>query len=172
MTKAFLIGAGATNAEYGNAPLSNNFLKILRDKQDPLFDSIYEVVKDRVEGQDGLVKENIEDLMIMANEPGFPETYKTQFIASLHRAIYKLLTSETKSTEPFTKEYVTNTELKNPTLFYKMMRNSRLDERDFFITLNYDLYLDREVLLRQRKIDYGIKKEFVNWLYDISGVPF
>jgi len=152
MTKAFLIGAGATKAQYDTAPLCNDFFQRLSEKNNKLFNFLKNAVKSHINRD--IEKLNIEYVMKLYDN--FPETLKTQFMVSIYRAIYDLLAQTTGSLERDIRSAMQRANTTYVTQFQTLLLDPRIDETDFFMTLNYDLYLDREVLTIQKKIDYGI----------------
>jgi len=152
MTKAFLIGAGATKAQYATAPLCNDFFQRLSEKNNKLFNFLKNAVKTHINRD--IEKLNIEYVMKLYDS--FPETLKTQFMVSIYRAIYDLLAKTTGSLEGEIRTAMQRANVLYVTHFQTLLLDPRIDETDFFMTLNYDLYLDREVLTIEKKIDYGI----------------
>ena len=166
MARAFLIGAGATKAQYNEAPLSSNFFEILSDKNKQLFDEIASTMKQYIDKKLSLC--NVEDLVILAYE--VPLSHRTSFLSCIYKAIYQLLAKSTKSNEEYMDEYINKSTVEPPTLFYTLLNDTRLTEEDFFMTLNYDLYLDREIFAIRREIDYGLNSEYIESKKDIQVV--
>ena len=156
MTKAFLIGAGATRAEYEKAPLSADFFKQLKNRHGDLFRHIKATIEQHI--STSLEESNVEEVMISSYN--FPQSIKTAFLESLYMAINILIAEPTNSHATFINEYLSGRLRYKPTLFKTLLTDNRLDKNDFFMALNYDLYLDREILYIQNKIDYGIGNEF------------
>ena len=157
MTRAFLIGAGATKAQYDNAPLSYDFFNKLRSNYNPFFSAINQSISKYIKNMGPLEKLNVEDVMKLSYD--FPDVNRTSFLDSLHSSIYRLLVNSTQSDPGYFQSYVKGEQLTHPTLFLNLLNDSSLNKEDFFMTLNYDLYLDREILYRQQKINYGITKD-------------
>ena len=166
MARAFLIGAGATKAQYNEAPLSSNFFEILSDKNKQLFDEIASTMKQYIDKKLSLC--NVEDLVVLAYD--IPVSYQTSFLNCIYKAIYELLAKSTKSNIEYMKEYIYPSTVEPSTLFYTLLNDNRLNEEDFFMTLNYDLYLDREILSIKREIDYGLNSEYIESMKDIQVV--
>ncbi|OQX56565.1 MAG: hypothetical protein B5M53_00750 [Candidatus Cloacimonas sp. 4484_209] len=59
MSRAFLIGAGATKAEYRDAPLSKNFFKFVGRQDKELFKAIKDTIEPHI--SQPLQKSNVED---------------------------------------------------------------------------------------------------------------
>lgn len=161
MSRAFLLGAGVTKAAYPNAPLSNDFFAILRAQHLRLYEDVqksitryhYEIAK--------LYEANIEAIMELSYQ--FDQSAQNFFLSSIYTAIYELLAAETESTAEIIKPYLFGNTGLQQRLLKTLLKDHRLKDDDFFITLNYDLYLDREVMqvLNQKSINYGIKKDFL-----------
>lgn len=146
MRRAFLIGAGATKAQYPEAPLANDFFRRLYTKSRPLFEEIGRSV-----GATDLIHKNIEDVMKSVEK--LDEPYQKGFQYSLYKAIALLLTETTKSTRSdIERSWSKAAEL---TTFKAMILSESLQPNDIFLTLNYDLYLDREIISRFGKVYYG-----------------
>lgn len=158
MAKAFLIGAGATKAEYRKAPLSDNFFKLLKDNKKDLYASIKNTIERHTEKI--LIESNIEDVMKKSYE--FDKSVRLSFLENLYSAIYELLAQTTESTEEDINNAIAGKPRTPATLFKTLLNDDRLNKNDFFMTLNYDLYLDREILFIQKNIDYGITDEYIN----------
>jgi len=159
MSRAFLIGAGATRAQYEKAPLSVDFFDKVSEKNGPLYDSIREAIFPFFKKHQDIRLLNVEDVMVLSEK--FPISVQTSFLDSIYTSIYELLAEETQSTSEFIEKYCSNEIRMEPTLFKTLLNDPRMSEDDFFITLNYDLYLDREVYAFQNHIDYGIDKEII-----------
>ncbi len=153
MTKAFLIGAGATRAEYPDAPLTSDFFKLLEIHDHRLYRAIEQIILPHL-NLDALRDSNIEDVMKLAEE--FSPSVKNSFLREVYLAIYELLAENTGSTEASVLSALNKTSRLPGTLFHTLVNDHRLNEQDFFMTLNYDLYLDKEILRMQGTIDYGI----------------
>ncbi|MFA5795116.1 MAG: hypothetical protein WC980_08670 [Candidatus Brocadiia bacterium] len=167
MSRAFLIGAGATRAEYPGAPLSDDFLKLLGGRNPALYQRIKESVIPHIGGEKQLYDANIEDLMDISYK--FPKEVQNTLLDSVHSAIYELLADTTQSDVAYIHNYINGNVIREPSLFKTLLLDGRLNKDDFFMTLNYDLYLDREVLLiNNGRIDYGIRDEFKLFDNDIS----
>jgi len=166
MVRAFLIGAGATRAQYEKAPLNHDFFKLLIRKNKILYEHIADFVEPHLEkiipppAFPSLFKVSVEDVMELSYN--FPESIRTAFLESLYTTIYELLAETTQSDETTIKSIeIGNTTKRGPTLFKTLLNQSRLKDEDFFMTLNYDLYLDREILSAQGNIDYGVSSELL-----------
>jgi hypothetical protein len=158
MARAFLIGAGATKAQYDNAPLSADFFKILMDTDPVLYEHIKDVIRSIPGGE--LSERNIEKLIVQADE--LPISNKNKFYECIYQAIYQLIAKQTDSTEKLMQQYLNPNKTYPPTLFKTLLDDHRLNDDDFFMTLNYDLYLDREIIKVHKKINYGIGDEMIN----------
>ncbi len=160
MSRAFLIGAGATKAQYQNSPLSDDFFLLLDNKEHSLYQHISDTISKHLNlGPHPLNKLNVEEVMIASED--FPPAIKTNFQDSLMTAIYLLLAKETKSEEKEILNALTENVIDKPTIFNTLLRQKQLDPSDFFMTLNYDLYLDREILSLMKCIDYGINETHI-----------
>ena len=160
MSRAFLVGAGATKAQYQNSPLSDDFFLLLDNKEHPLYQHISDTISKHLNlGPNPLNKLNIEEVMIASEI--FPPAIKTSFQDTVMTAIYSLLAKETKSTENDMDKALNETVLDKPTIFNTLLRQEQLNQSDFFMTLNYDLFLDREILSLTKCIDYGIDDRFL-----------
>lgn len=166
MSRAFLIGAGATKAQYTAAPLCKNFFsRLAGGNTKSLFSHLDEITepyrKDHL-GSKSLVKLNVEDVMKIFHE-FFSGPVKDSFLITLYQAIHQLLGPTTNSTKEYFNHYIKGQATAPPTTFKTLLENKKLNKKDFFMTLNYDLYLDREIFLykNQRKIDYGIIKQLI-----------
>lgn len=162
MTRAFLIGAGATRAQYPIAPLNDDFFTKLTDVNHPEWNKIYADLKKNIEPHLGtsLIDSNVEEVMMMSYQ--FPISIRKSFLASLYSAIYYLLAEPTES-DTSSMNSLIHTMRTPKTIFKTLLDDDRLKEEDFFMTLNYDLYLDREILyILENKIDYGISEEFLD----------
>ena len=131
MTKAFLIGAGATKAQYDTAPLCNNFFQRLSEKNDKLF----KFLKNSVKSYANRDIENLNIEYVMKLYDKFPETLKTQFMVSIYRAIYDLLAKTTESLEVNIKTAMQRANPTYVTQFQTLLLDPRIDENDFFMTL-------------------------------------
>ena len=158
MTKAFLIGAGATRAQYSEAPLSADFFEKLREGNRPLFNHINQTLEDHI--PNSLIESNVEDIMILSYN--FPQSIKTSFLESLFTAIDILISIPTKSNIGNMRQYLNSESRNPPTIFKTLLTDARLNKNDFFMTLNYDLCLDREILNEQGEIDYGLDKGYLS----------
>jgi len=152
MVRAFLIGAGATRAQFPSAPLSKDFLEKISEVNGPLFDAIRKVASSLV-GSD-IRKWDIEDLMFLSYS--LEKSHRDLFLANLYSAIWEVLTKTTFDED--IRLYPKGSE----TIFKRLLCDERLSPEDFFMSLNYDLYLDREIYSIQQSIDYGIDKNFIN----------
>lgn len=166
MTRAFLIGAGATRAQYQTSPLTHDFFNLLKIYRGDLYNSIVNTIKPYLPNRYGSnEKKSLNGLnveYVMDSSEKFPISNKKSFLITLYLAIYELLAKPTESTKEDIKSAINGDITKAPTLFKTLINDERLSNEDFFMTLNYDLYLDREILSTQGKIDYGIKKEFLH----------
>jgi hypothetical protein len=153
MTRAFLIGAGATKSQYNRAPLNNDFFTLIRFEK-KLYSALSNTIQPYL--KEDLKKTNVEDVMIKSYE--FPSSVRNSFLENLHLAIYNLLA------EPTDSDLNHYDRQKPATLFKTLLNDERLDKSDFFMTLNYDLYLDREVYSVLKKIDYGLKPSLIHWI--------
>jgi hypothetical protein len=159
MSRAFLIGAGATRSQYIYAPLSGDFFEMLHQFNGTLFDKISNEIKPYFGDRD-LRRMNVEDVMIASNE--FSLSNRMSFLEVIYIAIYELLAERTESTIDKMSNAMILTRSRGPSIFKTMIGDSRLSNDDFFITLNYDLYLDREILLNCGGVDYGFEKPHKN----------
>ena len=158
------LGAGATRAQYDKAPLCDNFFRLLKTRSKDLFshlETITEPYRTDYFGSKGLESLNVEDVMKKFHE--FSGPIRSSFLTTLFQAIYQLLGPTTNSSRRYSLDYINGQTLDPPTTFHTLLENPKLNEKDFFMTLNYDLYLDREIFLykNQRKIDYGFHKHFI-----------
>lgn len=158
MVKSFLIGAGATRAQYSNAPLNSDFFKQLNIQDHHRYKAIESTIKPHI--NDSLENLDIEQVMTLSYE--FPISVKTAFFESIYQAIYELLVNSTNSDESYIQSAHRGQIRTHPTLFKVLLNDPRLNKEDFFMTLNYDLYLDREVLAVNGFVDYGITKEMMH----------
>lgn len=153
MVRAFLIGAGATKAEFPNAPLSNDFFKKILNVNRPLYASLDRIFNPYIKRK--LVNANIEDMMILCYND-FSDSQRESILANIYLAISEIL-----SRFSFTGS-ITSPNRGPETSFKTLLRDSRISQQDFFITLNYDLYLDREIYTKLRGVDYGIDRKFIS----------
>jgi hypothetical protein len=151
MRRAFLFGAGATKAQFPNAPLSNDFFEKVHEVNGLLFDAIRSVITPYISGD--LRKMNIEEIMIRTLK--LPLSQKRQLISNIHNAISIVLNKNTLIGD------IRQSYNGPETLFKTLLNDERLSEDDIFLTLNYDLYLDREIYSLNNKIDYGLNEEFI-----------
>ena len=150
MVRAFLIGAGATRAQYDKAPLSADFLKLLSEHHPQLFLDIKATIKKYLSEE--LQNKDIEQVVRLANKLSGSDNLR--FSVNLFSAISHLLVSTTGSDRRSMQLCTAgNTNVK--TTFHTLLLDKRLKDDDFFITLNYDLYLDREILSIGKGVDYG-----------------
>jgi hypothetical protein len=159
MSRAFLIGAGATKARYPDAPLSDNFLDKLRVKHQGLFNTIGKAIKDIVSRWNQLSGVNIEEVMKLSYE--LQPSYRDALLQSLYSAIYELLAETTGSDETYIYNYLNRRITTEPPLLRTLLINKQLTPDDFFMTLNYDLYLDREMLSVNQSINYGLTDDYI-----------
>jgi len=159
MVRAFLIGAGATRAQYPGAPLSTNFMTRLRDDDDQLFKHIERIVNINIEPHK-LIDLDLE--MLMGMSYNFPSSIKDDLLESLHLAIYKLLSIATGIDDSGIYVAISAKKHRPPTRFKRLLSDNRLSTKDFFMTLNYDLDLDCEIIRMQNSIDYGIPDNMVS----------
>lgn len=169
MARAFLIGAGATRAQYPKAPLSADFLQRLRDENATIYSELAECAKDislnERYGQkfDEL---NIEELVQMCQD--LDPSVKNTFFDCLYKALYLLLAESTESTTDHIRSYIENGNIFGVgvrPLFFNLLNDPDFDPaKDFFITLNYDLCLEREILAMRRELFFGDGK----WLHGID----
>ncbi len=150
MSKAFLIGAGATRAQY-HAPLSDDFFKLLYTSNRDLFDGIARFIGPYEKNK--LFDLNVESLMIRSFD--FPKPVRVSLTDSLYTAIYEVLAERTERTTEQMIGYLGGRLRKPTTLFKTLLFDDRLQETDCFLTLNYDLYLDRKMLATHKTINYG-----------------
>jgi len=155
MVRAFLIGAGATRAAYPKSPLCNDFFYRLNRDFPNIFNPLESTLRPHLQGQ-SLLHLNVEDVMKIFRD--FPSSIKTVYNQTLYTAIYKLIAEPTDSTEGYLDLFLKGEILEHPKLFNTLLRTGNLNVNDFFMTLNYDFYLDREILLYHGSIDYGIPK--------------
>lgn len=147
MVRAFLFGAGATKAQYKNSPLNNDFFKILWTVDKRLCKQINKDIKLEY----GLDESNLEDIINYSES--LPQSNQKALFYNIYLAIHKLLVKETKSNESDIINAINvGGEL---TTFKNLLIDSRISPKDFFMTLNYDLYLDREILSNFGTISYG-----------------
>lgn len=158
MVRAFLIGAGATRAQYQTAPLNSDFFRILCDSHLNIYTKISKDIKKYI-GDIPLLNISLENVMNLSSS--FPKSIKNSFIQLIHLSIYRLLSDSTNSTPHAIKAALNESSEGIPTLFNTLINDDRLNEEDFFLTLNYDLYLDIEVLSHKKLIDYGLRQEIV-----------
>src|SRR3989338_6777916 len=159
MVRAFLIGAGATRAQYPGAPLSTNFMTRLRDDDDQLFKHIERIVNINIEPHK-LIDLDLE--MLMGMSYNFPSSIKDDLLESLHLAIYKLLSIATGIDDSGIYVAISAKKHRPPTRFKRLLSDNRLSTKDFFMTLNYDLDLDCEIIRMQNSIDYGIPDNMIH----------
>lgn len=157
MAKAFLFGAGATRAQYKDAPLSSDFFLKLAKHGGNYFNHINSVLQTYLKGP--LRDQNVEEIMIMSET--LPLSAQNSFLESLYSSIHDLLVSQTESDRNSIVDSINGTFRRPQTRFKTLLLDPRLNENDFFVTLNYDLYIDREVLSNQKEIDYGIDNNFL-----------
>lgn len=157
MIRAFLIGAGATRAQYETAPLNSDFFRLLDGRYPHIYNKISKNIKKYI-GDIPLSNISLENVMNLSNS--FPQSIKNSFIQLIHLSIYKLISDSTNSTPNAIQDALNEASEGMPTLFNTLLNeDNRLNEEDFFLTLNYDLYLDIEVLSHKKFINYGIRKE-------------
>ena len=158
MVRAFLIGAGATRAQYDTAPLNSDFFMKLDSSLPHIYNKITKDIKKYI-GEIPLSTTNIEKVMQLSDS--FPSSIKNSFMQLIHVSIYELIADSTNSTSSAISDALNEKSRQIPTLFNTLLNDTRLNDEDFFLTLNYDLYLDIEVLSHKKFIDYGIRKERV-----------
>ena len=151
MARAFLIGAGATRAQYLHAPLTSDFFRKLYDRNLDIFKSINNNLPSHLKEEKPLLEMDIEQVMKLSYD--FDESIRNSFIQEIYLSIYGLLAVTTESTESDINYAISGALRGLPTLFNKLLNEPRLNDEDFFMTLNYDLYLDREILYHQKSID-------------------
>ena len=152
MVKAFLIGAGATRAQFSEAPLTEDFFLKLRTHSPEVYSAFENILQPYI--NDELRNQNIEKIMLLSYE--FPESHKQPFLSNVFLAIHNLIVKTTFN-KPFTENRI------GPdSLFKTLLNDKRLHFDDFFMTLNYDLYLDREIYSVLHNIDYGILGKYIN----------
>jgi len=151
MVRAFLFGAGATKSQYDDAPVCADFFDKLRVANHELFSHLYTTVTPHIKGS--FLKTNVEDVMNLMSS--LPHSIQLSFLESVHQAIYILLVSSTKSDIGAINAAKAGQDFAGPTLMKTLLTDKRLNTYDFFMTLNYDLYLYRELLVMQNYIDYG-----------------
>ena len=155
MTKAFLLGAGATKAQYPSTPINKDFFSYLRSQKEDLYMSIENAIHSKKE----LEKRDLEDVMSEVEQ--YPESNQQLIKEALFNGLYILLGELTNSTEKYMDDYRLNLLKPQPqTIFKNLIINQKLNEKDFFMTLNYDLCLDMEIYKELGMVDYGIN-EFV-----------
>lgn len=158
MKRAFLLGAGATCAQYPDAPVCQNFFEKLDNVNDKLHDELQNVIQPYT-NNNPLRKLNVEYLMELYDK--FPKSLQKKYSISLFSAIHQVLVKQTESREEDIKRHMQ--ELQTPTtLLNTLLQDDRLNENDFFMTLNYDLYLDREILAVNDNINYGIPLDMID----------
>ena len=98
----------------------------------------------------------------MAEETG--KSQKETLTMSIYNGIFNLLGKLTDNFSTNIDYYLTNgAPGKPPTLFKSLLKFS--EEKDFFMTLNYDLVLDWEIISTFGFIDYGINEIFTRKNY-------
>jgi hypothetical protein len=97
---------------------------------------------------------NIEAIMEISD---YPIPTRTLLNETIYQAIYDLLAKKTESLDGHIRNSMNGTVV-GQTAFKNLLCDHRLQPTDFFITLNYDLYLDREVLTANSQIDLGLSK--------------
>ena len=93
--------------------------------------------------------------------------YSLNFKEAINSSIYHLIGRTTFSDMKSMESYLHGISLmrpspyspQSPTLFNTLLKV--LSPDDFFMTLNYDLVLDKEILLKMNGIDYGLEKEYM-----------
>jgi hypothetical protein len=155
MSRAFLIGAGATQAQYKHAPLCKNFFQKMKDLIPDHFSTMNKAIGSYIPSK--LEKSNVEDVMKLVSN--IQSSNRVAFLYSLHLAISMLLAPETKSNRDYMLDYINGEITSPPTHFRTLLATGELNKDDFFLTLNYDLYLDREILYELDKINYGFLKD-------------
>ena len=75
MTRAFLIGAGATKAQYDRAPLNDNFFNLIKPEK-KIFAALNNTIRPYLDRE--LIKTNVEDVMIKSYK--FPPSIRTSFL--------------------------------------------------------------------------------------------
>ena len=153
MTRAFLIGAGATRAQYPQAPLNSDFFAKLNAMHPDLYKSIDDNLPTHIKKKP-LLEMNIEQIMNLPYDLG--KSIRNSFVRAVYLSIYELLAEMTNSRKIDINHAIRGELIRFPTLFNHLINDSRLNDEDFFMTLNYDLYLDREVVHHQKSIDYGV----------------
>lgn len=98
----------------------------------------------------------------MISSYDFTQSHKTLLFENIYKSIFELLSESTESNINLMESYIDGRYQRPQTLFKTLLNDPRLNKNDFFITLNYDLYIDREVYAFQNKINYGIPKKFIN----------
>lgn len=152
MVRAFILGAGATRADYPNAPLDADFFQKLRsfrgDLEGALEEELSELRPDYREG--GLEK-------ILMEIETFSDSRQRYLRENIYKGMYSLIAQNTDSDSGFDNTF--NNQKK--TTSHKILV-SKCSDSDFFITLNYDLSLDMAVwedrasyTARHSYIDYG-----------------
>ena len=160
MNRAFLIGAGATKAEYKNAPVCIGFFKNLKIVNPRLYSS-FENIINQTNSISVKSLEMIDVEYLMKSVYQFPPVWKNKFLMLINRAIYDLLAKETHSRLEDINSALKRDDNKDSTLLKLLVIDGRLNDDDFFMTLNYDSYLDREVLSSVGNIDYGIDQKYL-----------
>lgn len=152
MVKAFILGAGATCADFPNAPLDSNFFKLMNSRRPELDSKFGKIIPKYIEKG---WEEVFNSLLTLGHA-------KERYVRSaIYKAIYTLIAEETGSNmgvEILSKQ----SHLYKPTLHHTLV--NMCNDSDFFITLNYDLVLDMAVWennlylnRKATKVDYGIE---------------
>jgi len=153
MSKAFVVGAGLTRASYGLSPLSTDFFRLLSERNKDIYESIKSVLPEAK--YPDLLVVNIEDLLSDMN--AFSPTIQVHLYGNILKAIYLLIAETTESTRAGMNKHLGREDYNSaPKIVQSLINHPSIDNKDFFLTLNYDLVLDREVLKKQKYINYGL----------------
>lgn len=113
---------------------------------------------------------NIEELMNMAYQ--FPKSVQIRFNNSIYNSIYDLLGKQTECTSDQINNLRSQMDEREESLFRTLLLHPDLIEEDFFITLNYDIILDRELFFIQNSVDYGFPSTTASSQLDVDHHKF
>lgn len=152
MTKAFILGAGATRAVYPNCPLDNDFFDKLRsfcpDLEGRLSEELSKIMPE-------FRKAGLEKVLMTIESESSPTT-KMHLREDIYKGIYRLIAEHTDSNIGFDQTFNNP----KPTTYHKTLV-SKCNDNDFFITLNYDLTLDMAVWAD--RADYNNKWSIIDY---------
>lgn len=168
MVRCFLIGAGASAAQSDilgligeKLPLNKDFLSQLEYTCPAEFASLYEVYRDYSgnESTGSFTSLTLEDFSNLART--FEESTQKTILKTLYKSIHKLISKPSQSTLNKVELYLSGNYSGAPPYYEQLLETC--DENDFFVSLNYDLILDR-CIMRERtirnvgskSIDYGL----------------